>query len=823
MFIFGISNGVRKAILFLFCLLVWPKGILAASTDLVFSEIMYDLPGADTDREWVEIFNPGSDPVEVLTGTGEGTWRFSDGSNHTLNLIQGSAIIETGQYFVLVSNSDQFLVDHPGYSGTIFDTVMNLNNTLGTIGLSFDAGATYPVSVTYDSLWGASGNGRTLEKIDTGWQESYVDGGTPGLQNSTPPPGDDDTDEPVEDEPVDDDAQDNTGGGGGSGADNFWGNIIVSEFMPNPVGSDDNEWIEIYNTGPNPIDLSGFKLQDNSARVFTMGEESINGLSYLVLDKADTGIALNNTGGDSVKLYSPEDALLSKVEYADTAPEGKSFAKQASSSGFAWTIEPTPGAANIFVANQAPIAKIKLESSDLLAGQKIILSGKESSDPEEGQLEYLWDFGDDKIGDEAKENHIYESGGQYLVKLIVTDLEGLKNEATLIVDIKDKSPEIILQDIPVIDFELGDLIISEFLPNPKGSDDNEWIELYNASGKAINLLGWQLDDQDGGSKPYVFSEKTMIEPGDFLVIDRSMSKITLNNSDESVRLLTPMSQVWQVVDYQKIKEGESMAWDAENQEWFINSMPSPGETNLISNIEAIETSQSNIIAGIALSDVDKASRSLYLAAKQGDEFYYDQILEIYFYKKDWPEIKRGDYVEINGEISKTEPFTRVKIQSPDNLAVNNIQAALPEVDIMPVDDVSEDFVGQFIKIQGVVTKKSGQNIYLAASEDDEPQVRVYTSFPNKDLEIKKGQEVVASGVLSATDSGYKLLVLDKQDILVSQAVLAAKEIVANTEISTSSHEIESENRQANIKKILLIVIGGIVVLGAVYFIKKQRS
>ena len=629
---------MKKAIFIFLFLIAGPA--YASETDLIFSEIMYDLPGGDNNHEWVEVFNVSTSSIEVLTGSGGDTWRFNDGSNHTLNLFQGTTTIQTQEYFVLADDAEQFLVDYPDYSGIIFDTVMSLSNSSSTLSLSFDGGDNYPVSTNYDSSFGADGNGFTLEWENI-WRESYVQGGTPGQANSLPqedPPEDDPPEDPIEEDPPPPPPV------------NFWDFIIINEFLPNPAGRDDNEWIEIYNSGNNPVDLVGFKLQDNSARIFTLDEHVLSGGQYLVLDKNTTGISLNNTGGDSVNLYNPDGELLESVIYQDTAQEDKSFARLGDA--WQWTIEPTPGQGNIFVANQPPVAKISIESTDNKAGQEIILSAELSEDPEEGNLEYLWDFGDDTTGDEEIENHVYEAAGSYLVKLIVTDLEDLSHEVTLVLEIEEEILDIKLDNIQPIDFELYDLIISEFIPNPEGSDDHEWIELYNNSNQDINLLGWQVDDQDGGSKPYIIQEELIILANSFLLIPREQSKITLNNSEDSVRLLTPLGEVWQEIEYQGIKEGQSQAWDFLNQEWFVSDTQTPAETNIfievqaiiynISDLENFSKNDQVIIHGIALHDVDKTKRSLYLVEKIGEDFYYDNILEVYSHQKTWPEIKQGD-------------------------------------------------------------------------------------------------------------------------------------------------------------------------------------
>lgn len=187
--------------------------IYATEVDLVVSEIMYDYPGGDSGHEWLEIFNGGLEAVDVLQGSGSDTWRFFDGTNHILNLQQGTTSIDVAQYFIIAQDAEQFLLDYPETTVSVFDTVMNLKNTSSSVALSFDGGETYQVEASYDSVWGASGNGFSLEKINlnqgsesSNWQESAAEGGTPGMTNSEATT----TEDVAEDDGLDDAADDDT-------------------------------------------------------------------------------------------------------------------------------------------------------------------------------------------------------------------------------------------------------------------------------------------------------------------------------------------------------------------------------------------------------------------------------------------------------------------------------------------------------------------------------------------------------------------------------------------------------------------------------------
>jgi hypothetical protein len=165
---------------FLFCFTVIGAHALPAFAKVSINEIMYDVKDlSDTDHEWVELYNDGD--TTSLVG-----WKWNDGSSHTLNTPpvnggQGTLSIGHNDYIILSGNAATFMQDHPGFSGTVIDTVMSLNNTGATLSVLDQAG-TIEDSVKYSSDLGASGDGKTLSK-NNGGLFAPADP-TPGLVNT---------------------------------------------------------------------------------------------------------------------------------------------------------------------------------------------------------------------------------------------------------------------------------------------------------------------------------------------------------------------------------------------------------------------------------------------------------------------------------------------------------------------------------------------------------------------------------------------------------------------------------------------------------------
>jgi len=121
------------------------------------SEIMYDLPGADTGREWVEVQNTSSEEVSFLK------WKlFEANTNHSLTLFQGNATTSTNGFAIIADDPTKFLADNPQYSGTLFDSSFSLSNTGETLELKADDLSMH--QTTYASSSGGAGDGNSLHK-----------------------------------------------------------------------------------------------------------------------------------------------------------------------------------------------------------------------------------------------------------------------------------------------------------------------------------------------------------------------------------------------------------------------------------------------------------------------------------------------------------------------------------------------------------------------------------------------------------------------------------------------------------------------------------
>ncbi len=145
-------NKVAKITLII-GILFFPEHIFA----MKINEIMYDVSGTDTGREWIEIYNDTSADID-FSG-----WKILESAvNHTVKLILGDSIIPAGGYAIIADNDQNFLVDNPNFKGTLFDTVFSLTNTGETLALINSSG-TKINEINYTDSLGAKGDGNSLQ------------------------------------------------------------------------------------------------------------------------------------------------------------------------------------------------------------------------------------------------------------------------------------------------------------------------------------------------------------------------------------------------------------------------------------------------------------------------------------------------------------------------------------------------------------------------------------------------------------------------------------------------------------------------------------
>lgn len=185
--------------------------------------------------------------------------------------------------------------------------------------------------------------------------------------------------------------------------------------------------------------------------------------------------------------------------------------------------------------------------------------------------------------------------------------------------------------------------ISEFMPNPAGSDDGEWIEIKNLLNKNSDISGWFVDDEDGGSRPYQISPNTIIPANGFLVFYKIQTKIALNNDIDSVRILKSTGEITEKIDYFGGSEGLSYARGTNGWSWTI--APTPSLLNIISAPAPKKSAANNSSIMVYGEVIEINSNNFYILEEGGDE------IKVNFSKDN---LAVGDKVEIVGIIKKTK-------------------------------------------------------------------------------------------------------------------------------------------------------------------------
>lgn len=268
-------------------------------------------------------------------------------------------------------------------------------------------------------------------------------------------------------------------------------NILISEVMPDPaaVGDSDGEWIELYNAGPDTVNLDGWILADLGTDQHVIGGELLiapgqyvvlarNGDSAtnggVAVDYVYNGMSLSNSA-DEVLLLAPGGTEVDRVVWGDNSgvstSAGASLERTTLGDPAVWTTAQTawPGSAG--------------------------------------------DLG--------------SPGGAF---------------------VPPATPTPTATAGPVLP-----LYLSEVLADPQAvaDSDGEWIEIHNPNGVPVNLRGWQLIDLGGDA--FVVDADVMVPTGGYVVLARNgdpatnggvavdyvYSGMSLSNSEDEVILLTP--------------------------------------------------------------------------------------------------------------------------------------------------------------------------------------------------------------------------------------------------------------------------------------------
>src|SRR3989344_1705382 len=586
---------MKKLIILLF--LLTPSFVSAEQPTILINEVAWMGTVTSSNDEWIELKNNTDADIDLTT------WRLEavDGTPE-INL---EGIVSANSYFLLERTDDDTLPEITAdqiYTGS-------LSNSGEWLKL-FDSEGNLVDEINASEAWPSGDNStkQTLERNNSSsWQTSTEAGGTPKTENGNQEqPIENPTEDPTPDESTEQSTKQNS-----TVADSKAkkGDILITELFPDPAGIDINdEFIELKNVSSSDIDLTSWTIKNSAKQIFTLPSLKMTPNSIVIFYRHQTNLMLNNSK-DKITLYNISGQIIDQVDYKSTL-EAKSY-QRTSDNKFEWS-EISPGKNNVFNDEALPTAVIN-GPIQAEVGQIITFDASDSFDPESRELNYQWNFGDGRIATGITARQIYLQPGNYEISLTTVASQTASSTEKLKIKITGKQTTELIQSTstPTTTKEIFSIepipfiFISEFLPDPEGLDnDNEFIEIFNNEETPINLTDWQLDDAEGGSRPYKIPEGAIIKPGQYLAFFRTETKLALNNSNDAVRLLTPSGQIVDLAEYEDTKQNFSFVLD-ENFSWHQTDTPTPGEINFLNEEknEAEEKTKTPQVLGTSTPEI----------------------------------------------------------------------------------------------------------------------------------------------------------------------------------------------------------------------------
>lgn len=317
--------------------------------------------------------------------------------------------------------------------------------------------------------------------------------------------------------------------------------LLINEIAwAGTLASSSDEWIELYNPGPQNIDLEGWILQDEGdIRIQLAGE--VRAGSFYLLERGDD---LTITDVPADQLYSG--SLSNRGESLRLEGPSGELVDSANLDGGPW-----------------PAGSVRSRRS---------MERRGGEDRSGNWGTFTGYFGN---GFDARGSSIRGTPGRINSLFYPTPTPTLLPNKLLI-------NEVLIR--PHFDW-MGD---------GSYSTADEFIEIYNPGPYSISLNGWVLDDVPAsGSRPYSLPNNR-INPGEYLPLFRRVTGIALNDSGDVVRLLAPDGRVIDQIQYRKVRAYNlSYGRLPDGSDRLLYGLwPTPGRANLL-YVEPTETPTPN--------------------------------------------------------------------------------------------------------------------------------------------------------------------------------------------------------------------------------------
>ncbi len=140
------------------------------------------------------------------------------------------------------------------------------------------------------------------------------------------------------------------------------------------------------------------------------------------------------------------------------------------------------------------------------------------------------------------------------------------------------------------------------------------------------------------------------------------------------------------------------------------------------------------------------------------------------------------------------------------------QTGTPAVDTkatsLMIEDISEDYLGRLLVIEGTITQIRGDHIYLAGASGGTLRVYIQKSTSIEKPDMKAGDRLRVTGVLDKTSAGLRLLPRQQSDIevLKPQGEILGADVVA----AEQNTIVVSPSEQASRMRVYLMILAGMI-------------